>query len=185
MLKFKLQSGFSLIELSVVLAIIALVASLATVNFSTIRVRQESARIVANLRRAQSLAISGSGIQDSAVCGYGMHFIRESEYVLFEGRSSGGLPCQLTQRKYKAGVDRIIESFDVSGRGVAIAYFKDIFFEPPNPKIYFDDVYNFGDEEKIYVRKQQDQPCSQSVLCSGVAISSSGRIELLDLNSQR
>lgn len=173
----KYSRGFSLIELTVVLAIVAMVASLATANSSTIKVRQESAKLISVLRRAQSLALSGSGIKDNEVCGYGVHFVSESEYLLFEGRSSSGLPCGLTQKFYKNNTDRVVERYNVAAKGVAVANFRDIFFEPPDPKIYFQDVYNFGEEEKIYIRRTQDQGCSQSTLCAGVVISSSGRIE--------
>lgn len=184
-LNHKSQSGFSLIELTVVLAIVAMVASLATVNSSSIKVRQESAKFVSVLRRAQSLALSGSGIKDNEVCGYGVHYVNDGEYLIFEGRSSSGLQCALTQRKYKDGIDRVVERFNVSAKAIVVEQFKDIFFEPPDPKIYFDDVSNFGEEAKISIRRSQDQQCSQSIPCAGVVISTSGRIEISNIANQR
>ncbi len=172
-----LRSGFSLIELTVVIAILAITASLVTVNFSSVRVRQELSKFAGTLRRAQSLALSGSGIQDNAVCGYGLHFLSQNQYILFEGRTASGLPCGLTSRLYKPGIDRIVETFTITAAGVVVENFPDVFFEPPDPKVYLADSSSFGSQTAVYVRRQGDPQCSPST-CLRLIVSTSGRIEI-------
>ena len=110
-MKLKLNlnsSGFSLTEMLIVMAIVAILSTLLLMNFRT-TARNKTARnqvssvVVSDLRRAQSMALSGAQKDGTIVCGYGLHYIDSQTYSLYAKIPPGASCSGLTTRNYAAG----------------------------------------------------------------------------------
>lgn len=139
----KLFRGFSLVEILVVMAIIALLSGALALNFRTAGTNttarsQVANSVVSDVRRMQSMALAGSGFSGKAVCGYGINYFNPTRYILF-ARPIGSTSCNsdARPRTYQATIDVIIERVALRNPNFVFdSPFPDIFFELPNPTTY-------------------------------------------------
>ncbi len=86
--KFQSEAGFTLVEVSLVLAIFTILVSLTTINF--IRPNREaissktSDELLATIREAQEKSIAGFSTNNIASENFGIHFEKDS-FTLFRG----------------------------------------------------------------------------------------------------
>src|SRR3989344_3892309 len=86
--KFQSEAGFTLVEVSLVLAIFTILVSLTTINF--IRPNREaifsktSDELIATIREAQEKSIAGFSTNNVASENFGIHFENDS-FTLFRG----------------------------------------------------------------------------------------------------
>ncbi len=143
-LKIAKHKGFTLIELMVSMAIVAILAGTAIVNFSKNSdrdMKQERERLTSFLREVQNKAMAGdrSGITLTAnqkLCGFGVNQQGGSTiqaYYIVAGNLDAD--CSTTANSYdstrKLEVLLLRNSVTVSGS------FSDVFFLSPNGKIYY------------------------------------------------
>ncbi len=140
------QKGFTLVEMIVTISIIGILSTLLLVNFRSTSTgdsaRRETANVVeSDLRRVQSMAIAGSGVNGSPVCGFGAHQIRENAYILFARPlpSSGSCKSDSRERVYLEGdlviEERVFHNIKMQFLG---STFEDVYFEIPNPTTFLD-----------------------------------------------
>lgn len=185
----KYQKGFSLVELIVMLTIIALFSTLLLYNARSSKTgttarHQISALIMADIRRAQSLALSGLQYQGQLVCGYGVHRVDAGSYLIYAGVPEGGGPtCIAANRNYQPGTDFVFETVrvdntDLAVRGPIGGSFFDLFFESPDPRVYLNNVYDLNGAADIYV-VNQGQVCG-GTNCTIVTVYGSGRVDVVN-----
>lgn len=141
------QRGFTLLEVLITLVIVGFLSSVITLNFrssatnATAR-RQAAAVIVSDIRRAQSLAISGVNFQGGIVCGYGIDYLDSKTYRIYAKNKPGAAACStVSTRNYQSATDTIVETRKIGNASLQFASsFSDIFFEPPDPKTYINNV---------------------------------------------
>ena len=181
-------AGFSLIELMIVSTIIALLATFMVVNFRSNRLNfnKVTAGIIADIRVAQVKAISSAEFKGVIPCGYGIKIgdasgDDEALYSIFVGIPDRNDRCQ-GNPKYDRNKDEILFSRDVLTTAGLIfdKRFKDIFFEPPDPKVYIDGNDGIDESEAIVLRPLEGERCNQSGACKSICVYGSGRIEVVD-----
>lgn len=141
---FSTRSGFTLLEMLIVIAIIGTVAGGLFINFRSSATnatgrRQAEQVFVGDLRRAQSMALAGSQWQGVSVCGYGVHYVATSSYLMYARPLPVGVTCRAsaTSRNYIAAQDTVVASRKLSNPSMQFqASFSDIYFEIPEPKTY-------------------------------------------------
>lgn len=140
------NDGFSIVELLVVAAIIATMSVVLVLNFrlgartATARLQVASV-IISDIRKMQSQALVGRTYNGTIVCGYGVHYNNQSSYDLYAKQAPGGGSCALINDfRYQAG-DIIVENRKLVSSQMEIrSPFQDIFFFPPDPKIYINNT---------------------------------------------
>ncbi len=137
------QKGFSLIEMIMVTAIIGILATILILNFRAgsgeTALRQVAQQISSDVRRAQTMALSGRRYDGQARCGYGVTQIDEQTYQIYVGPDSQGVDCHSITEKNFDTEDQIVETIGLIDSQISIVgTFPDIFFEPPNPTTYID-----------------------------------------------
>lgn len=136
-----MKKGFSLIEMVVVLGIIAVMATMLKLNFrssaTNMAARHQTAFIVASdIRRMQSMTVSGSGYQGAPACGFGVHYNNSTSYVLF-ARKFVGVACIAGTTTYPAATDAVIETKKLQNPSMVFrGSFNDVYFEVPSAKAY-------------------------------------------------
>lgn len=188
-LKKATQAGFSVIEMLVVIMVIGVlsVSLISTFRDSSTNANARhliSSVLLADIRRAQSLALSGSQYQGQIVCGYGIHYENAASYSIFAGiRTGGGSRCANHPHKWR-GADLIVETrvvandkFEVIGPGGGA--FRDVFFEPPDPKTYLDGNYSLTASPlftniNVVAKGQSCLPTN----CTTITVHTSGRIDV-------
>ncbi|MBI2063839.1 MAG: type II secretion system protein [Candidatus Yanofskybacteria bacterium] len=179
-----MSRGFSIIELLVITAIIATFSVVLILNFrsspTSRTAREQTASVIlSDVRRAQSLALSGSRYQGNLVCGYGVHYINPTSYLLYAKAVPASGPCfSVATRNYQAG-DPIVETKILINVNMEIrSVFDDVFFEPPDPKTYIDDEFDLeGSPSTITVQLKGQQNCGQKS-CTKVVIYPTGQIDM-------
>ncbi|MDO8495187.1 MAG: type II secretion system protein [bacterium] len=185
MISKKYAQGFSLVEMMIIVLILSGLSVLLISNFGSSKTNatarhQVSQVIVADVRRAQSLALSGAGHLGQPVCGYGLHWIDSGSYIIYSGAPEGGVPsCATANRNYQSGIDSILSTSRIDNTklgvvGIGGASFNDIFFESPDPRVYIDGTYNLNTTVDIQVITQ-GQACISST-CTTVTVSGSGSV---------
>lgn len=137
-------NGFSLIELLVVAFLIGVISSFLLINLRVSSrnrgaVERNAQVFVSDVRRAQAMALSGSKFEGAIVCGYGIHFVSTTSYIIYVGLSGGGT-CALANKYYEAGIDRIFATFLIDALNNNMEFkdsFGDVFFEPACLFIFF------------------------------------------------
>lgn len=177
------QAGFSLAEMLLVIAITSILSTILLMNFRTTASNktardQVSSVVVSDLRRAQSMALSGSQKDGTIVCGYGLHYIDSQTYSLYAKVPPGGVCSGLTGRNYASG-DLIIEARKIANANFQIgAPFQDIFFQPPDPKTYINDSASLLPPVTTAINLVAvGQSCSSSN-CTIITVSTSGSIDI-------
>lgn len=183
------RAGFSLVELLVVLAIVSSLSVVLVFNFRSSKTNltarhQISSVIIADLRRAQSLALSGARYQGQSVCGHGIHYLNAGSYILYAGAPEGGGPtCAAANRNYQLGTDFVVDTIRVDNSYLAISgpvggLFEDVFFESPDPKVYLNNIQSLTGSLDIYV-VNRGEACV-SVNCTTITVYGSGRIDFVN-----
>src|SRR3989344_2286149 len=180
-----MNKGCSVIELVVICAIIATFSVVLILNFKSspktkIARNQIAAVIVSDIRRMQSSALAGSRYQGGAVCGYGIHYINKTSYLLYAGVLDGGITsCINTNHNYQAGTDYLVETKNITNLNMEIrSAFSDVFFESPDPKTYINNNSLLsGSPITISVQLKNQQNCAQQS-CTQITVYPSGKIDL-------
>lgn len=131
------SSGFSIIEMMVVMGIIGILSVLILANY---RVNQKkyaltmaTQQLVSDLRKAQNMAISGSGISAAGYSGYGIHAENNSvSYIIFGDKNNN--------RRYD-GSDGVVQVFSLPANIKIVSVSPssnglDVAFVPPGPATY-------------------------------------------------
>ncbi len=179
------MKGFTLIEVLVVASITVMIGGLLISNFSRTRLDLNQATLIIQdaIREAQSMALSGAlyGRPGTYRCGYGVHFLPDGVQI-YAGPDSSGGACSSQDRNYNGGTDQIVRDIILSNTAIEIPSAPDIFFEPPNPKTYINDVSTPNTSAVISVRKK-GAPCPalftdpRTPDCRQIYVSTAGRIQ--------
>lgn len=181
-------AGFTLVEMMVVIAISSLLAVTIVINFrsaatNTSARQQAAAALVADLRSAQSRALSGTQFQGSAVCGFGLHYLSSDSYLIYVRPTESSGQCSGNNRNYQAATDLIFQTKDLIGSGLQMIWepdqgnqHDDIFFEPPDPRTYINNQTTPGLTTKISI-VPLGQNCSGNN-CTIITIFTSGRMDV-------
>lgn len=133
-----MNRGFSLIEMIVVLAVVAVLGTMLVLNFrasstNTAARRQTAFIVTSDIRRMQSMALSGSGSAGIPACGFGIHYADPTTYLIFVhvlGTASCGA------KTYEAG-DLVMDRTTLQNPSMAFkTAFDDVYFEVPFAKTY-------------------------------------------------
>lgn len=132
------QRGFTLIEMVVVLAIIAITSSVVIVSTTTNRSVRETERAVhllaGSLREAQNYALTGKSTSVTQEnCFYGLRFISSTQYALVQYYKTGSGLCTATTT-YNTLVTNTLPS-GVSMTGIA-SYPTVLAFLLPRAEVY-------------------------------------------------
>jgi Tfp pilus assembly protein FimT len=121
--------GFVLIELLVVAFIVALVSGSATVSYKNSQdqyaVSTTAQRLMADLRRAQNMALAGKTQGANAPQGYGLYVSSGSQYVLFYNNNGNTLYAGST----------IFETITLNNATLSPVG-TSVYFSPPGPTTY-------------------------------------------------
>lgn len=148
--KLKLQAGFTLIELSVSIFIIALISGVFMVNYHNTNKRSEinivKQKLASDIRLAQNYSL-GSKTYDGVTTpggGWGAHFslADPGHYIIFADKSAVGFPNG--NQAYDAGEAMETKTLPA---GVTISDLSpanpvDIVFFPPDPTTYINGLIN-------------------------------------------
>lgn len=172
------EFGFSLIELIIVFGLIGLLSVLLVSNFrgssttATAR-RQTSSVFIADVRRAQSLAVSGANFAGNIVCGYGISYLNQTSYIIYAKSKPGGSSCSSIANRNYVSSDLVVETIKILNPSMMItSNFGSIYFQPPDPKVYINNSNDPAASTSVSV-------CAASN-CSSVNIYTSGRIDLIN-----
>lgn len=155
-----ISGGFSLIELIVILAIIATISAGLIVNFratssNAIARRQATQLFLADLRRAQSSALSGISHKGTFVCGYGIHYSETISYITYAKIPQGGISCRAStdSRNYDSTKDLTVGVHQfINSNMIFEQPFSDIYFEIPEPITYLNNSTNSTDSVQITIK---------------------------------
>jgi len=179
------NNGFSLIELLVVMSIIATFSVALILNFrvssTNTSARQQAASvIVSDIRRAQTMALAGSRFGGNTICGYGIHYINSSSYLIYAGADEGLPMCSNTNHNYQAGVDFLVETKIIQNINMEIrSSFADIFFEPPDPRVYLNNNSSLAIPPVTITIQVKGQASCAVGTCTDIKIYTSGRLDVL------
>lgn len=176
--------GFTIIELLVISAIIATFSVVLILNFrssptsKTARVQTASV-VLSDIRRAQSLALSGSRYQGNLVCGYGFHYVNPTSYFIYVKTVPVSGPCSsVATHNYQSG-DPITENKILINTNMEFrSSFNDIFFEPPDPKTYINNKSSLNiPPATLTIQLKNQNNCAQNT-CTEINVFTSGQIDL-------
>lgn len=178
-----LRAGFSLIEMLVVIGIVVLLSGFMVRAFRNRSTDFQDVlrQLTANIRTAQLKAIASEDINGEHPCGYGIVRDNDSSYSLYASLPSNNNKCS---EHVMTGGDPIISPspFDISASGFVFDNpFKEIFFEPPDPKVYINNQSKDGDAESIVIRRIASgvNSCNDGAAeCMTVCVYTSGKVEI-------
>jgi hypothetical protein len=74
-------------------------------------------------------------------CGYGIHYISPTSLAIYVGPNAATSNCPAIDKNYQANEDSIVRTVSFTDSRIEFkAPFNDIYFEPPDPKIYLNNV---------------------------------------------
>jgi len=144
--------GFSLVEMLVVLSIMGIFSALFISNFRSASTNvtarhQTSSVVISDIRNVQSMALSGTQFKGQVLCGYGVHYLGPTSYMVYAKQPNGlgkctgnvnynaGNPSSDVERRTLNNINMIIRwSPNSCGGGNK----DDIFFQPPDAKAFID-----------------------------------------------
>lgn len=184
------KRGFTLIEVLVVTAIIGLMSSFLISNFSKTRLDlfETTSMVTGDIRAVQAKAAASSKYKNQIRCGYGIHYVSPTSYILFAGPATGPTVDCTTKDKIYDATDPTeyitVDTKNLFDSRVEIKNigpdngFKDIFFEPPNPKSYINGFSGLTLSQAIVIGKK-NVACSATD-CKTICVYNSGKIETLN-----
>jgi prepilin-type N-terminal cleavage/methylation domain-containing protein len=180
-----LNKGFSLVEVLVATAIIAVLSAALLFNFGTSAknktARLQTASVIASdIRRAQSMALSGARFGGNAVCGYGIHYLSSNSYQIYAKAIPVTGCSTVSTRNYQTG-DLVVEIKKLINKSMEFrSSFSDIFFESPDPKTYINNSASLTDPPTTITIQLIGQANCGGQTCTKVEIYTSGRINLVN-----
>jgi len=179
-----------MLELTVVMAITGILTFFLINNFpaSKIGLTDSANVLVADVRFAQSKALSGATFKGNSICGYGLHPDGNdpAKYILFAGpaRTAMGGDCSAYSKVYDDNSE-VWAIKTIVAKGVTFQKpFPDIFFEPPEPKVYIDGQPDIAQVAEIIIQSEDAVSCPPSSdKCRVICVYGSGRIEIAPNNS--
>lgn len=138
------NKGFTVVELMVVSSILIVISVIMLVNFritasNTAARHRVSSAIVADIRKAQSMATTGTNSSGNAVCGYGLQYNNTNSYFIFYKNDAG---C--TDKKYQLSSDTIIQDITLPNNNFLLQWDKQgssrksVYFLSPDPLTFID-----------------------------------------------
>lgn len=184
--KLDTASGFSVIELLVITAIIATFSVVLILNFrigartATARLQTASV-IVSDIRRAQSMALAGQRYQGSVVCGYGVRYVSKNSYRIYAKPvpAVGGCVALSTHNFQVGDFDSVTGTRGMVNSNMEMrSAFDDIFFKPPDPKVYVNNTpLPTLTMTTITIQTLNQQNCAGGS-CTKIEVYNSGQIDL-------
>lgn len=180
--------GFSLVEMVLVVSILSLFSSYFISNFrssarnATAR-HQISSVMISNIRKAQSMALSGTQIGGSTVCGFGIHYLSQTSYLIYAKDPNPQGKC-VGNVNYNASSDLTIETQTVANPNFMIQWSPgmgnrdDIFFEPPDPKTYIDNQDISQNNNPAVISVVLNGNSCPGANCTTVTVYKSGKIDV-------
>ena len=170
------NSGFTLIEVVVVAGITVLITSFLIANFSQSRLGLDQAMnvVVADIRDAQSKAVTSAQFNGSLRCGYGIHYLSATSYRIFTSAPASGA-CATDDRKYNSPGDLTVRDVAIDTSVNFSLAFTDIFFEPPDPITYIDGKTT--GLSTILILRKGSIDCTPVNDCRVVCVYPTGRID--------
>ncbi len=172
-------NGFTLVEMLVVVALVGIFSVLLLLNlrgFSTNAVVLERAAlvVVSDIRRSQSLSIAGVGFQSNPVCGYGIHYVNGTTYLIYAG---GENTCGSSNKNYQSGNDFSYQQVKITENNVEFkGSFQDVFFVPPDPKTYIDNSFSLSASPLTISIGFKGYNCP--AYCKTISVFPSGKVDL-------
>src|SRR3989344_1958997 len=182
--------GFSLIEVLVVAGLMVLMSSLMIRNFSSTRLDFDKIanQLEADVRLAQSNALSSKKVNDAFRCGYGITWIGDSTYDIYAGKDTAVSSCASDSspnfRFVDAASTPIVKTIILDSR-IRVLNFQDIFFLPPDPRLYRDNGNQpTKNPQEITLRKNSVSNCNGEDNCRYVCVYPSGKVEVYRSSNQ-
>lgn len=172
------QSGFTLIEMLVVAAIIGFLSVTLIVNFSRTRIdiNQSANLVIATIREAQSRAVSSSTYAGYSPCGYGIHYVSSNQIAIYVGPNATITNCSNINKNYSSLEDTLLNPQTFVDPNVKItSAFNDIFFLPPDPKTYLNNISTLNQSPLTIQVGPINGTCPEN--CRTISIYPSGKIE--------
>jgi prepilin-type N-terminal cleavage/methylation domain-containing protein len=179
--------GFTLMEIMVVMVMISIISAMMFTNFrvpskSATARKQTISVVLSDIRRVQSQALSGNRFQGVAVCGFGIHYVSNTSYLIYSKPPLLGSCSAFTTRNYQSSNDISVQSANLSNSNMKfVSQFADVYFEMPDPKTYVNNVPlsatpNNPASTVISIGLQEQADCS-SLPCNTITIYNSGKID--------
>lgn len=179
--------GFSLLEIIVVMVMISIISGVIFTNFrfpskSATARKQTASVVLSDVRKIQSLALSGSRFQGTVVCGYGIHYVSTISYLIYSKPPAAGSCNAVLTRNYQPLNDILVQSAGLLNPNMKfMAQFADVYFEMPDPKTYVNDVPlsltpNNPASTVVSIGLQGQADCG-SAPCDTIIIFNSGKID--------
>jgi len=177
-----------LIELMVVVFMIGIITSILLSNFKTSQTnavarRQTASLIVADIRKAQSMALSGVDYNGIQVCGFGLHYVNGDSYLLYYTKPPDlNTVCANVSRLYQVGQE--IQTKTVNNSNLALLWSPgadprdDIFFELPDPKTYIADSTDPNRVATIGI--SYNGASCPSADCTQITVTTAGKIDIIN-----
>ncbi len=181
------DSGFTLIEIIIVMVMISIISAIIFTNFrfpsknATAR-KQTASVVLSDIRKVQSLALSGSRFQGTVICGYGIHYVSTTSYLIYSKPPAAGGCSAVSTRNYQSLDDILVESASLLNPNMKfMAQFADVYFEMPDPKTYVNNIPlsatpNSPASTVISIGLQEQVDCG-SAPCDTLTIYNSGKID--------
>lgn len=143
-------AGFTLMELLVVMFIISLLSALVLAGYrggqKKYALAQAEQRLISDLRRAQNMAITGTGIVQGMYFGYGLYVSRNfsrTSYELYGDKDN--------DNRYDSNesIERVDLPQGIRIRSHTPGWRVDVFFRPPEPITYINQIDTPGRSGRI------------------------------------
>mgnify|MGYP001576195641 CR=1 FL=1 len=177
------QKGFTLVEVIVVVGIVGLLSSFLSSQFGRSRVDFDQAvnAVIANVRQAQLWASSGRLHSSAYRCGYGIHVVSGTQYMIYAGPIATA-NCSTDNRNYDGVArDTVVTTFSLTNSPFFIAtpFAPDIFFEPPNPVTYINNQSTTSTPPARIIVNKTGANCNTNPLqCRAICVYRSGKIQV-------
>ena len=175
------DNGFTLVEVLVVAAITGFISTFMLINFqrSRIDLTLSTNEVIGNIRSVQTRALASArydtGTGPKIRCGYGIHYLNPTSYVLYVGPDSASVDCSALNKNYD-GADSIIQTSIFTDTRIEFkSPFNDIFFEPPDPKTYLNNDSTLGLPPQAIILGKIGGTCPND--CKTINVYTSGKIQ--------